>query len=177
MKLLKSFFLPLFVLVFTTGFMFQGCESQGSSSQTNEEMAEQTQQIVGELDKQIGMPNINNGYEKKILRDIYELRDQADLQTYTYIINMHGDKIFLGKSVGYGLPASVQYSNPMRLTEDNVDLGGAWGQVKMPQPEPNGLFMPEGLSATWILLQNPETGEPEPVYLEPEILVSPFKLH
>jgi hypothetical protein len=35
--------------------------------------------------------------------------------------------------------------------------------------------MPTGLSATWILASTPEG--PKPVYVEPEILVSPFPLH
>jgi hypothetical protein len=37
--------------------------------------------------------------------------------------------------------------------------------------------MPEGLSATWVMLVDPKTGEPRPVYVEPSILVSPFPLH
>lgn len=46
----------------------------------------------------------------------------------------------------------------------------------MPQSEPNGLFMPDSLSATWLMMIDPDTGEPRPVYVEPLIIVSPFKL-
>lgn len=40
----------------------------------------------------------------------------------------------------------------------------------------NGLFMPQGLSATWLMMIDPQTNEPRPVYVEPEIIVSPFPL-
>jgi len=36
--------------------------------------------------------------------------------------------------------------------------------------------MPEGLSATWLMMEDPSTKEIKPVYVEQEILVSPFKL-
>lgn len=32
------------------------------------------------------------------------------------------------------------------------------------------------LSATWIMLRDPRTGDVKPVYVEPEIIVSPFPL-
>ena len=38
-----------------------------------------------------------------------------------------------------------------------------------------GLFMPEGLSATYVMCMI--KGKLKPVYVEPEIIVSPFKLH
>ena len=46
----------------------------------------------------------------------------------------------------------------------------------MPQAEPNGLFMPEGLSATWLMIINPDTGEMEVIYCEPTITVTQSKL-
>ena len=45
----------------------------------------------------------------------------------------------------------------------------------MPQAEPNGLFKPEGMSATWLIMLD-ENDEPHPMYVEPLIIVSPFKL-
>jgi hypothetical protein len=35
--------------------------------------------------------------------------------------------------------------------------------------------MPDGLSATWVMLKGPD-GKVKPVYIEPQIIVSPFKL-
>ena len=52
------------------------------------------------------------------------------------------------------------------------------GEVQvLPQPDPNGLFMPTSSSATWLMMVDPNGGKPRPVYIEPEIVVSPFPLH
>jgi len=51
------------------------------------------------------------------------------------------------------------------------------GEVQvLPQADPNGLFMPTSSSATWLMMIDPETNKPRPVYIEPEIVVSPFPL-
>lgn len=136
----------------------------------------QTERAMEEAVRQVGMPAIVNFQEKKLVKQIYELRDREDLICYAYIIDMHGTLHFIGKCIGYGLPYSTQFSNPEQF--HTVDGGeyGAKNPYTMPQPEPNGLFMPEGLSATWLLMIDPETNEPRPVYIEPEIVVSPFKL-
>jgi hypothetical protein len=114
------------------------------------------------------MPNIVNFQERRLMRQIMELRDQEDLQTYTYIVSLDAKLVFLGNSIGYGLPFSVQFTNSQRH---------AYNGAVIPQPEANGLFMPDGLSATWIMLIDPSTKQARPVYVESEILVSPFKLH
>ena len=33
------------------------------------------------------------------------------------------------------------------------------------------------LAATWLMMLDDKTGDVRPVYVEPEIVVSPFKLH
>lgn len=67
-------------------------------------------------------------------------------------------------------PYSAQYVSPgYHLDEPDG------GDLLMPQPEPNGLFVPDGLSATWILCSDGEGGV-KPVYSEPELMVSPFPL-
>lgn len=131
--------------------------------------------------RQTGLPAIKNFQEKKTLKMLYELRDQANLVCYAYLVNQLNGEIgqFIGKCIGYGIPASTQYSNPEKVVDFKemctVSIAGFY-PATIPQPEPNGLFMPEGLSATWLMLINPETGEPEPVYIEPMVIVSPFPL-
>ena len=66
----------------------------------------------------------------------------------------------------------MQYTNP---EVEVYRYQGGYGTL--PQADPNGLFMPDGLSATWILLKDPKTGDARPTYVEPSIVVSPFKLH
>lgn len=167
--------LSVITLIFTT----VSCTSKGSNPTADQTATRQTDQAMQEASRQAGMPAIVNFQEKKLMKMIYELRDQADLITYTYYIDMNGNKHFLGKSLGYGLPYSTQYSNPQRLV-DVTDYGISSYQSNdaavISQPEPNGMFMPDGLSATWVILLD-ENDEPKVVYIESEILVSPFKLH
>ena len=159
----------VFLLMVGLTLMFWvGCEDRNKADKVQRE---QTEKSMLEMNRQVGMPAIKNYQEKKLAKMIFELRDQANLITYTYIITITGKKVFLGKSIGYGLPYSIQYTNPMKKVFQSNG-----GSVTLPQADPNGLFMPDGLSATWIMLINPKTGKPKPVYIENEIIVSPFRL-
>lgn len=167
------------ILFIVIVLMVSSCiEPKEKSSE--QKISDMTEKSMVEAGKQIGMPGIMNFQEKKLMKQIYELRDREDLICYAYIVDMHGKLHFIGKAVGYGLPYSTQFSNPQKLV-DVTDYGIRSHQANdaavIPQPEPNGLYMPDGLSATWLLMIDPETNKPRPVYLEPEILVSPFKMH
>ena len=128
-----------------------------------------TVKLMAEANSQIGMPAIKNFQERKLAKFIFELRDKENLKTYAYIVNhMTGKLVHIGDCIGYGLPYSVQYTNPQKWAAQGLSL---------PQADPNGLYMPQGLSATWLLMIDKKTGKARPVYVEPEIIVSPFKLH
>ena len=71
-----------------------------------------TEQMAQEAHAQVGMPDILNWTERRQFKDILELRDEPQLLTYTYIVNMQGQLLPLCRSMGYGLPYSVQYTNP-----------------------------------------------------------------
>ena len=78
------------------------CDSQPSSDSTQ---AHQQERILKEGTAQVGMPSIKNFRERKLLKDIIEMRDQANLTTYTYLwSDMPGKWVFFCNSVGYGLP-------------------------------------------------------------------------
>ena len=143
-----------------------------------------TKRSMDEMNRQIGMPAMTNFQEKKLAKMIFELRDQENLITYAYIVaQMTGKLVFLGKCIGFGLPYSVQYTNPMKIWDLESEGGakqkvGDAGEIQViPQADPNGLYMPDGLSATWLMMFDPNTGKVRPVYVEPEIVVSPFPLH
>ena len=146
-------------------------------------LQKKTEQAMSEANRQIGMPAIKNFQERKLAKMIFELRDQEKLITYAYIVNhMTGELVFIGKCIGFGLPYSVQYTNPMKVIDPDHIPGHSYWQgegtpVIIPQADPNGLFMPQGLSATWLMMIDPKTQQARPVYVEPEILVSPFQLH
>ncbi len=122
------------------------------------------------------MPAIKNFRERKILKDIIEMRDREGLTTFTYIVaEMTGKLIFLGESVGYGIPAATQYTNPQKVTFA-YDVKKQHADVVLPQADPNGLYSPASAEGTWVLMKDPNSKSVKPVYIEPRIIVSPFKL-
>lgn len=139
------------------------------ANNTDREQARQTEQMVAEANRRIGPPNITNFTERRFAKQIMELRDE-EVTTYSYFVDFNGRLHFLCESVGFGLPYSVQYVNPERRISTVSDTG------TIPQAEPNGLFMPDGLSATWVLCADGEGGV-HPVYSEPSLVVSPFPLN
>lgn len=173
MKRFLTFLFSILILV-TLNSCFDS--KKPSSDRT---LAVKTEKAMQEANRQVGLPSVKNFQEKKLMKMIYELRDQENLICFAYYVDLNGRKHFLGKSIGFGIPYSTQFSNPEKVVNlsDNLGSNLSYKVGKLPQPEPNGLFMPQGLSATWLLLIDPKTNEPRPVYIEPEIIVSPFKLH
>ena len=102
-----------------------------------------------------------------------ELRDKA-ITTYTYTQDMNGNLHFFCNSIGYGLSASTQYTNPQQVERHSGEYNG--GNVVIAQPDPNGLYSPVTTEGTWIICVNPKTKKAQPVYSEPRIIVSPFPM-
>lgn len=146
--------------------------SCGEYEKSADELDRERQEILQkEGQAQTGLPAITKFQEKKVLKQIYELRDNEKLICYAYLYNeLNGKLILFGKCVGYGIPYSTQYSNPQKVEQNHVQSFGT-----LPQSEPNGLYMPESSEATWLMMLDKE-GSPHPVYVEPRIIVSPFKL-
>lgn len=81
--------------------------------------------------------------------------------------------------MGYGVPFSEQFTNPEKVVRGDEQVGLNWTDLhlmKLPQADPNGLFMPTSSSATWVIMIDPKTGDPRPQYWEPELIISPFPL-
>lgn len=149
---------------------------------SNDIQREQQERIVAEGTSQVGMPAITNFRERKLLKDIYELRDQDGLVTYTYLYNeFSGKLVFFCNSIGYGIPYAAQFSAPESAQHYMVGANGDSqhyyvGVEKLPQPEPNGNFSPESAEGTWVMCADPHGKATKPVYVEPRIIVAPFKL-
>ena len=127
-----------------------------------------------ELSKQgvqtVGFPAIINFAEKRMMKDILEMRDQMH-PTYTYIVDMNGRYHKVCDSVGYGLPYATQYTNPQMLQET---FHGNWNVL--PQADPNGLFSPASADGTWVMCLNPKTKKAEPQYIEPRVLITTYPM-
>jgi hypothetical protein len=172
----KAIILMLGILV----LFMASCDVEVKPS-SDSELQKKTEAVLQEANREVGIPAIVNFQEKKNLKWIYELCDQEDLICYAYLFNEMQGTVgqYLGECIGYGIPYSTQFSNPEKLI-DVTDFGVRSYQSNdgliIQQAEPNGLFKPTGLSATWLIMIDPTTKKPRPVYIEPQIIVSPFKL-
>ena len=118
----------------------------------------------------VGMPAITNFAEKRMFKDILELRDK-NTPTVTYLVGMNNQLTKVCDSIGFGLPYATQYTNPQRIAYDS-----GHGSVTLPQADPNGLYSPASADGTWVLCVDHKDGKAKPVYIEPRILVSPFAI-
>jgi hypothetical protein len=157
-----------------------GCSSQPT---TQDEIRDEQETITSEIVRQTGMPGVKNAREKKTLKWIYELRDRADLVTYTYnYVPMTGEMRPHCISLGYPIPGGVQYSaNESEQTyyiNNKGNSGYAYGHDRLPQAEPNGLYMPQDIKATWVLCQNPRNPKDiQPIYSEPDLVTFPWRIN
>ena len=143
-----------------------GCDMEQNfhqiESKKQEELSKQAVQSVG-------LPAITNFAEKRMMKDIIELRDQ-NTPTVTYLVGMENQLTKLCDSVGFGLPYATQYTNPQSETYS----GGHY--IVLPQADPNGLYSPEAADGTWILCVDHKDGKAKPLYVEPRVIVSPIEL-
>ena len=153
----------LFLLLAITG-----CDPTPPNS--DQLQRQQQEKLSLEATRQVGMPAIINFQEKRILKDILELRDK-EIPTTTYIVDLNGKLHKLCTSLGFGVPYATQFTNPQRTV-----ISGQSGIATIPQADPNGLFSPGSADGTWVLCLNPKTKKTSPVYVEPRIIVSPFEL-
>lgn len=153
--------------------LMTGCSSDNSVR----EESKYQEQLMQQANDEIGMPEITEFYEKKLAKEILELRDDSSLVCYAYTkSDMTGKYVFLGRSMGYGLPYSTQYTNPETAYWGKTWDTSVYCDYPLPQADPNGLYSPDGLSATWLWMIDEETGGPNIIYAEPEIIVSQNKL-
>ena len=146
-----------------------GCDAPVPTS--DQKMNQKQEQLSNEAASEIGLPAIVNFQEKRMLKDIFELRDKT-ITTITYIEDLSGHLHKLCDSVGYGLPYATQYTNPLKVGYASSQVG----VVTLPQADPNALFSPATAEGTWVKCLNPTTKKVDVVYIEPRIVVSPFEL-
>jgi hypothetical protein len=169
------------ILVIAASVAVLGLAACGEDSSDTRQAAQQ-ETILAEGTAQVGMPAIRNFRERKILKDILEMRDQNGLVTYTYLENMNptpipgktalgGKLTFFCNSVGYAIPAATQFTNPQRIARP---ISGEY--VAMPQADPNGLFSPSSAEGSWVMCKDPSGANTLPSYSEPRLVTMPFKL-
>jgi hypothetical protein len=157
-----------FLLVIAMLFSLAGCVEDHKSSDAIQR--DQQEQILQEGTAAAGMPAIRNFRERKLLKLIYELRDQEGLLTYTYIISDATGKLTkFCNSMGYAISDATGYTNPQKIVKSSTQVFGA-----MPQAEPNGLFTPDQSTSNWIICIDPN-GKPAPVLMSGRFAVFPYE--
>lgn len=166
---MKKFCIILVIVVLCLGLI--GCDAFKGKKSAEDKQSEQTNLLLDEVNRQIGLPNILNFKQKKIMKLILEECDKENLLCYAYLQSAYtGKLIYIGKCMGYGVPFAAQFTSPQKIVRK-------WGtRYVMPQADPNMLYMPTATSATWLLMIDPDNKKPRLVYFEPTIVVSPFKL-
>ena len=152
-----------------SALLLAGCLEASSSADQQQRIAQE--QLSAQSNAVVGMPAIVNFQEKRILKDIIEMRDKA-ITTITYTQDMNGTLHKLCDSVGFGISGATQYTNPQRIAYTGTNVGVA----TLPQADPNGLFSPASTEGTWVMCKDPASVKVAPVYTEPRIIVSTFPL-
>lgn len=181
----------VYVMVVLISLALVACGGKPTSSDLQRDRQER---MVNEGVQEVGVPSIKNFRELKLAKDIYEMRDQTGLVTYSYLENLNsvlvsghtalgGKLTFLCDSIGYPLPYSTQFTAPETMQRYYLprregggnNSGETWGVERLPQAEPNGLFSPSSAEGTWVLCKDPNGKDVRPVYTEPRVIVAQFK--
>jgi hypothetical protein len=188
-------FVAVCSLVILGAIWMVGCGYVVSQS-TDSKQAQAEEQRLAEARREVPTPAIVNWNELRLAKLIQEKRDQQNLTTWTYKFSgMTGKYTFVCESIGYGLPYNTRTNNPQHYefvttTQGASAMGSGgggyysdgqghtiWGEhTVMPQPEPNGLFIPDSAKGTWNLCKDPVTGKADVTYQEEDISVFPYKL-
>ena len=170
---LSRIIMILLALVFVAS-----CVTNQSSSDKMRDLQE-TQ--IQELVAQVGLPAIKNFRMYKMLKHIFEMCDK-EISTYTYMSSeVTGKLTFVCHSIGYGIPYASQLTAPVSvqrwLLKETADRVKDYGKEVLPQADPDGIFKPASADGTWVVCLDPNTGaKVDPVFFEPRMVVSPFKM-
>ena len=161
-------------LIGVAAVVLMGADCSGHKD-TDQVQARQQERITQEGNSQVGMPAITNFRERKMMKQILELRDQASFTTYTYLFSeVSGKLIPFCRSIGYPLPYATQFTSPQK---DQYYTSGTSYHMSMPQADPNGLFSPPSADGTWVMCQDSKHPDKVmPVYSEPKLVGAPWRL-
>jgi len=169
--------LRTFMSVVGLASVFMICQADSCSAPptSDEIQANSQEQVLKEAVAEVGVPKITHFREMKVYKDILEMRDDPKLITYTYYFNEMTGKIgdLVCQSIGYPIPGATQFTSPQKLQWAH---DGGNGFAVVPQADPNGLFSPSNEDATWVLCKDPNSDNVAPMYVEPKVIASQWKL-
>lgn len=164
------------IAAFGLSLLLAGCFEEDSATKRERQA---TANLTAQASTQVGMPAVTRFTEKRLMKMLYELRDNPNLVTYSYYVDLNGKRhrACPGTSIGYGIPYATQYSNPQRDTfyGDGASSGSST-HFQMPQAEPNGLFMPASAEGTWVMCMAPDGKTIAPAYIEQRVMIYQFEM-
>jgi hypothetical protein len=133
--------------------------------------ANQQQDISKRAVEEVGIYTPTHFTRKRLANRIGQLLDDPNYATVSYAQGMDGRLTCIGHTIGYPMPGATQTTAPQRLATSAETLYR--DDMLVPQPEPDQLYYPASVDATWILLINQKTGQAEPVYFEGHVQTFP----
>lgn len=163
---MKKTLLALALLAATTAASAQWWGEASSTTAASD----QQERMLKEAHKSIGLPAVRNFREKRLLKMLYELRDQDGLRTFTYLVAQQTGKVVkLCDSMGYPLSDATGFTSPDRVVRDN---GTAFGTIT--QAEPNALFTPDSSNGYWVMCLGSDKATP--AFVTGDLVVTSYPL-
>lgn len=156
----------ILVLLIASTFFFgfsDGCNG-GGAEQKDREVVDKQQDHYGKVQP---VHFYDHSIPRDIVIQIYDIVTTESRSTYTVIETITGQIKFYGPSIGYGIPADVQLTNPLKPAYENIS------SPVIEQAEPNGLFSSKNTDGTWVCFVD-KNGDVAPIYTEHKVTTYPF---
>lgn len=130
------------------------CSHAPNAQQT--EQQQQTQDLQS-LEQSQPLPHFNYSQERQALI-VAESAAAAGTQTTSFFFNQGvQDPVSQCLSIGMGVPDSASLSNPQQIAPVSGKYGG--GTQVIGQEDPDGVYVPESSTGTWVNCVNPQGQE------------------
>ena len=146
-----------------------GCqydETTGTRT-ADQKAAVQQEDLAERAQTEVGIYQPTNFVRKRLANRIAQMLDTPSLVTVSYAQGLDGRLRCIGHTIGFPLPGATQTTAPTHFVvkPHTVHPYVPRDYEQAPQAEPDQLFSPSSMDATWILLIN-EKGIAEPAYFE-----------
>ncbi len=164
-KFKSSKLVCLMIVLILSFVLFTGCSDNSADSKDREMVNKQQEHYISVQPT----PFYDYSIPRDILIQIYDVVTQESRNTYTIIETIMGETKFHGPSVGYGIPADVSLTNPVKAAYPRRYSSGE----VIEQAEPNGLYSSKNTDGTWVLFLD-RNGDVTPIYTEHKVTTFPF---
>jgi hypothetical protein len=165
--------LSFYMTLAASALMLSACSSPSSRTTADSIDRNQQEAITTNLAKTVPIPNITQGTTRRTIAMVLAAQDKA-LPTYSYHYNaMKGCYVpFAGVATtfGYPIPGATQMTNPLK-----AEYHSSTGYAVLANADPDGTFKPAAEAATYVLMRNPDNGNLEAQYSEPDLVTLTFK--